>query len=154
MYTAPSTLPLDGACRCGAVRMRITKPPIMTSVCHCTGCQSMSSSAYSLTAMIPADGFEIIQGEPVPAGMHAPDLRHMGCPRCLSWMFTRVQGAPFVNVRPTLLEDTRWFRPFLETMTREALPWVSTPAVRRYDGFPPMDEFAELLEAYQTTPGA
>ncbi|HEY5819855.1 MAG TPA: GFA family protein [Mesorhizobium sp.] len=31
----------------------------MTAACHCTGCQKMASSAFLLTAMLPADGFEM-----------------------------------------------------------------------------------------------
>ena len=53
------TLPIEGHCRCGAVRMEISAPPVMTAACHCTGCQRMSGSAYSLTAMIPAEGFRV-----------------------------------------------------------------------------------------------
>ncbi len=42
-----------------------SRPPLATFACHCTGCQRMSSSAYSLSAMVPSDGFEILSGEPV-----------------------------------------------------------------------------------------
>lgn len=144
----PPRLPLEGQCRCGAVRIRINAPPLMTAVCHCTGCQAMSSSAFSLTAMLPVDAFEVVAGEPVVGGLHDPTQAHYGCARCLSWMFTRIQGAPFVNVRPTMLEDASWFVPWLETMTSEALPWVSIPATRSYARFPDMSEFPALLQAF------
>ena len=62
-------LPLDGSCRCGRVKLRITKPPMITMACHCTGCQKMSSSAYSLSAAIPTEGFEVTEGEPVIGGL-------------------------------------------------------------------------------------
>jgi len=42
-------LPWEGGCRCGAVRLRVTKPPLLTGICHCTGCRRMSGSAFSLT---------------------------------------------------------------------------------------------------------
>ena len=147
------SLPLQGQCRCGAVQIRVTAAPLMTAVCHCTGCQAMSSSAFSLTAMVPNNGFEVTAGEPVVGGMHDPAARHMGCAHCLSWMFTRIEGAPFVNVRPTMFADVSWFSPFLETMTREQLGWVTTPAVRSFEGFPRMDELPELLSAYADAVG-
>ena len=58
------TLPLDGACRCGRVKIRISAPPLLTMACHCTGCQRMSASAYSLSAAIPSEGFAVTAGEP------------------------------------------------------------------------------------------
>ena len=62
-------LPWEGGCRCGEVRFRVSAPPLLTAACHCTGCQRMSSSAYSLSAAIPSDGFEVTQGEPVLGGL-------------------------------------------------------------------------------------
>ena len=53
-------LPMEGSCRCGATRIRITAPPLMTAACHCRGCQKMAASAFSLTAMVPTEGFEVI----------------------------------------------------------------------------------------------
>ena len=73
---ARPTLPMEGTCRCGRVRIRISAPPLLTMACHCTGCQKMSSSAYSLSAAIPAEGFEVIEGEPVVGGLHGAS-RHM-----------------------------------------------------------------------------
>ena len=85
-------LPWEGGCRCGAVRIRVTKPPLLTAACHCTGCQRMSASAFSLTLSVPADGFEVIEGEPVIGGLHGPQAHHYHCDRCKSWMFTRIEG--------------------------------------------------------------
>lgn len=141
-------LPAEGGCRCNRVRFRITAPPLFTAACHCTGCQKMSSSAFSLTAAVPQEGFEVIAGETVIGGMHG-ELQHHFCAWCMSWMFTRAEMMPFVNVRPTMLDDPSWFVPFIETVTKEKLPWATTPAERSYEGFPPMEEFGELLSAYR-----
>lgn len=145
----PESLPIEGACRCGATRVRLSAAPRMTAACHCRGCQKMSSSAYSLTAMVPAEGFEVIEGEVVVGGARSPELRHFFCPDCMTWMFTRITGLDaLVNIRPTLLEDCSWFTPFIETMTREKLDWAETPARHRFDGFPEMADFEALLDAF------
>ena len=142
-------LPARGACRCGNVEIELSAPPLMTAACHCTGCQRMSASAYSLTAMIPAGGFSVTRGTPVVGGLHGPHLRHFFCPDCMTWMFTRVDGVDdFVNVRPTLLRDASWFVPFIETMTRERLAWARTPAVHGFAGFPPEEAYADLMAEY------
>ena len=144
-------LPLDGACRCGRVKIRIGAPPLLTMACHCTGCQRMSGSAYSLSAAIPAEGFAVTEGAPVVAGA-SPEAGHHFCPDCMTWMFTRPPGVDFfVNVRPTMLDDTSWFSPFIETYTSEKLAWATTRAVRSYERFPPMEDYEMLVGAYRAS---
>lgn len=130
------TLPAEGGCRCGRVRLKIS------------ACQSMSASAYSLSAAIPSDGFEVTEGEPVIGGLHGAS-RHFFCPHCMSWMFTRPEGLDwFVNLRPTMLDDPGWFTPFVETWTSEKLPWATTPAVHSYAALPTMEEYEALTAEF------
>jgi len=141
-------LPAEGGCRCGRVRLRIKAKPLLTMACHCTGCQRMSSSAYSLSVAIPSEGFEVTQGEPVIGGLHGTS-RHYFCSYCMSWMYTRTEGLDwFVNLRPTMLDDPSWFSPFIETWTGEKLPWATTPAVHSYAGLPALDEYERLVKEY------
>lgn len=142
------SLPLDGVCRCGRVKIRISAPPMLTMACHCTGCQRMSGSAYSLSAAIPAEGFAVIAGDPAVAGASA-EAGHHFCPDCMTWMFTRPAGFDFfVNVRPTMLDETGWYSPFIETYTSEKLAWAQTPAAHSYEKFPPMEDYEKLIGAY------
>ncbi len=142
-------LPLNGQCRCGKVRIEVSAAPIMTAVCHCTGCQTMSSSAFSLTAMIPSSGFKVTEGNPVIGGLHGPQQHHYFCAYCMTWMFTRIEGIDaFLNVRPSLFDDHSWFVPFLETMTKEKLPWAQTPALHHYEAFPPFEDFEKLMNEF------
>jgi len=146
-------LPLEGGCRCGQVRLRISAPPLVTSACHCTGCQRMSSSAFSLSAAIPSDGFAVTSGEPVVGGLQGA-AHHYCCPYCMTWMFTRAEGmAGFVNLRPTMLDDVAWFSPFIETYASEKLPWARTPAVHSYATFPPMEAYESLIREYAQAVG-
>ncbi|MDB5526212.1 MAG: glutathione-dependent formaldehyde-activating [Rhizobium sp.] len=145
------SLPSEGGCRCGRVKIRISKPPLLTMACHCTGCQKMSSSAYSLSAAIPAEGFEVVEGEPVIGGLHAA-AKHYFCGHCMTWMFTRPDGIDFfVNVRPTMLDDPEWFSPFIETWTSEKLPWATTPAKHSYEALPAMDAYEGLIKEYMAS---
>lgn len=143
-------LPWRGGCRCGTLRFEISQPPLIASVCHCRGCQLMTGSAFSTTLVIPVDGFAVISGTPVIGGLHGDDAHHQHCDRCKSWTFTTM-AAPemaFVNVRATMLDDASWFVPYMETQTAEMLPWATTPAVRRYERFPKMDEYEALAAEY------
>lgn len=147
------TLPMDGGCRCGQIRLRISAPPLLTMACHCTGCQTMSASAFSLSALIPAQAFAVIKGEPVIGGLHGA-ARHYFCPHCMSWMFTRMQGLDaFVNLRPTMLDDHSWFAPFIETYVCEKLPWAVTGAKHSFEKFPAMEAFGGLMGEYAAREG-
>jgi hypothetical protein len=142
-------LPWAGGCRCGETRIRVTAPPMLTMACHCAGCQRMSAGAFSLSVAIPADGFEVTQGEPVPGGL-SRDM-HYFCPRCMSWMFTRPPGMDwFVNIRAAVLDDHLWVVPFVETFTSEGLPWARTPAPHSFEKFPEMDGWQPLIAAFAT----
>jgi len=139
----------DGGCRCGQLRFSVKGAPLITMACHCTGCQRMTASAFSLSALYPSAAFAITAGEPVIGGLHGP-TRHFFCSHCMSWVFTRPEGMDdFVNVRATMLDDARSYRPFIETYTCEKLPWAATSAVHSFDKYPPMEQFPALLAEYR-----
>ena len=108
----------------------------------------MSGSAFSLTVMVPAEGFTITKGEPVIGGLKG-DNKHYFCPSCLSWVFTRpMQLASVVNIRSTMLDETGDVAPFIETCTGEKLQFVDLPVHRSYDVFPEAEDIGPLIEAF------
>ena len=138
----------EGGCRCGQVRFSLNTAPVITMACHCKGCQRMTASAFSLSALVPSGGFSVTEGDPVIGGLHG-GTRHYFCPHCMSWMFTIPEGVEgFVNVRTTLLDDPSGLDPYIETMTSEKLTWAVTPAVEGFDGFPAPADFGRLMRAY------
>lgn len=142
-------LPWDGGCRCSEVRLRVTKPPLLAGACHCTGCQQMSASAFSLSLTLPGDAIVLTAGEPLIGGTHHPVQHHWHCPRCKSWLFTRVEGFDwFVNLRPTMLDEHGWFAPFVDLWTREKLPWAETGAPRAYETAPDAEDWPALMAAF------
>jgi len=143
-----ASIPAEGGCRCGRLRLRVTGKPLFTAACHCRGCQKMSASAFSLTSCYAAGQFEIVTGEPVIGGLHGA-TRHYFCPHCLSWAFTRPEGMEeIVNLRTMMLDDPPRAPPFLETFTSEALPWAKTGATHSFEAFPPMERFQALLAEF------
>ena len=141
-------LPWSARCRCEQVRMTISAPPLITMACHCTGCQRMTASAYSLSIAVPVEGFAVTAGEPVIGGLHGPD-RHHHCPRCKSWLFTRPEGLDFmVNVRASMLEDPSWFQPYVETSRAEGFPWAETGAKHSFPGIPDVEAFGPLVAEF------
>ena len=47
-----------------------------------------------------------------------------------------------------MLDDPSGFTPFIETYTSEKLPWVSTPAVHRFEKFPAFSDYLRLTKDY------
>ncbi|NHF72205.1 GFA family protein [Paracoccus xiamenensis] len=137
-----------GSCRCGHVSIAVRGAPLMTFACHCTGCQRMTASAFSLSAMYP-EAAVTVEGETVLGGMRG-ELQHHFCPGCLSWLFTTTPlMGPMVNVRSSMLDGGPAQEPaFIECWTSEKLPWAQTGAAHSYEGFPPQEEFGPLMAAY------
>lgn len=137
-----------GTCRCGKVEFEVSAKPLITMACHCTGCQKMTSSAFSLSSLFQTTAFLIKSGEPVIGGLHG-GTRHFFCEHCMSWIFSRPEGMDdFVNVRPTLMSDSESYKPFIETYTDEKLEWAITGAEHSFPKFPPNERFPELLQEY------
>ena len=61
---AAMKLPLTGGCLCGALRYEIGEAPQMTYTCHCTDCQHLTSSAFSLAITVSDAAFRLVKGEP------------------------------------------------------------------------------------------
>jgi hypothetical protein len=143
------TLPMEGSCRCGQARFRVSRPPLFTAICHCTGCQKMTGGAYSTSVAVPIDGFTVTEGQTVIGGVHGERLHHQHCDHCKSWMFTTFEPATgFVNVRAMMLDDPRWFTPFIENYTSEAFPWARVDAPHSYEKFPAMEQYPALLAEF------
>ncbi|SLN53084.1 Glutathione-dependent formaldehyde-activating enzyme [Roseivivax jejudonensis] len=150
--TDPATdwkLPLTGRCRCGAVAVTVSKPPLVTMACHCRGCQAMTGGAFSLSVAVPDDGFDHQGADPVRGGTRGEGIAHFFCPDCMSWMFTRIEMLPgMVNLRATMLDDPAWAAPFVETQTDEKLPFAHVDAVASFARFPEMAEMQDLVERF------
>lgn len=137
-----------GGCRCGRVRFEATGNPLLTTACHCTGCQHMSASAYSLSEGYPSSAFRLTQGDTVIGGLHG-DARHYHCDYCKSWLYTQMDLVPdFTNVRLTAFDEPRQEPPFVETQTAEGLSWAKTGAEHSFERFPEMDEWPGLMQRF------
>lgn len=103
-----SPLHIEGSCMCGHMKLLVTAPPMMTMACHCKGCQKLSASAFSLSVMIPAGGFQVMGGTPKVGALHK-DSQYLFCSHCLNWLYTKPASTDqFVNVRPTMFDVPAW----------------------------------------------
>jgi len=129
-------LPIEGGCRCGHLRYRITKAPAFTFACHCTDCQQLTASAFSLGMAVADAGFALLGSEPrswAKTAGSGNQSRQYTCPTCAGWTHTRTDSVSGITIiRPSSLDDHAWVRPVAQIFTRSALPWALMPVQFSY----------------------
>ena len=56
--------PKTGGCQCGAIRYEIREAPHLVYTCHCTECQRLTGSAFSMALAVSAGVFHFAGTEP------------------------------------------------------------------------------------------
>ena len=120
-------LPQTGGCHCGKIRYEVVEEPRLVYTCHCTDCQRITSSAFSLGIALPEASFRLTAGEPRPIE-RVPDSGRLNtrfvCLDCACWIYSMPRGG-VVRVRAGTLDDTSWLRPTRHIWTRSKQPWVT-----------------------------
>ncbi len=123
---------LHGRCTCGAVRYRLTSPPLFVHCCHCRWCQRETGSAFALNAMIEADRVVLLQGEPEMVATPSNSGRGqkiLRCPTCkvALWSHYAGSGDKVCFVRVGTLEEPDRLPPDIHIFTASKQPWVLLP---------------------------
>jgi len=135
-------LPQTGGCQCGAPRYEITEAPRMVYSCHCTDCQRLTSSAFSMAVVVATEAFRLTIGEPRPLQKTADSGRlatRWVCPQCGSWICGAPTPGAALRVRAGTLDDTSWLRPTAHFWTRSKQPWIVLPEGDRSFATQPAD---------------
>ena len=123
--------PVSGGCACGAVRYRLNRAPFAVFTCHCTDCQTLTTSVFSLNGVVRADSLEFVAGETTmwlrtaESGNRIP--QHI-CAACGVRIFTEPpDGSGTRTLRLGTLDDTSWLLPAAGIFMISAQPWVRMP---------------------------
>ena len=123
---------MQGKFTCGALRYRLTDPPLVVHAFHCSWCQRESGSAFALNAMIEADRLDLMAG--IPEETHLPSASGSGqivlrCPACKVALWSHYSGAgrKLAFVRVGTLLDPASCPPDVHIFTATRLPWVLVP---------------------------
>jgi hypothetical protein len=130
-----------GGCECGALRYELTADPIATAMCHCTQCQTQSGSAFSMTQVVPADGFAFTRGEPklyTGKSDGGADKQMFFCGTCGVRICNRLSSRPAtVNLKPGTLDDPSEAVPVVAVWTSSKQPWSPLPeGIRQFEKNP------------------
>jgi hypothetical protein len=151
MSRLPS-FPIEGGCACGAVRYALMAPPIAVYTCHCTACQTLSASAFSMAMPVFRKDFEVTRGQAATwlrTAASGTRIPQRFCADCGVRLFTEPPGGPHsLTIRPGTLDDTSWLKPIAAFWTRSAQPWATfDPDVLLYDTQP--TDFVPVMRAWQ-----
>ena len=154
-------LPQTGGCQCGAIRYEITQAPQMVYTCHCSDCQRITSSAFSMALVLPDGACRLVKGEPRVVQRTA-DSGHLTirwvCPDCGSW----ICGAPRTSaatpgavraIRAGTLDDTSWLHATTHFWTRSKQPWIALPEGSHVFETQPSDLIGFFASGGQAKPG-
>jgi hypothetical protein len=145
--------PAVGGCSCGKLRYRVTKEPLTVYICHCHQCQKRTGSAFSMSLVMPADGFHFDEGEPVRSErvLHDGQKNYsISCSACYSRLYTqRTQRniSATLNLRAGTLDDTSRIRPVAQMWTSSAQPWAVQQDILSYSEQP--TDYTPWLDAWK-----
>jgi hypothetical protein len=114
---------LSGSCLCGAVRY--TSGAV---ICHCTHCQKISGSAFSVNVIVPASS---VTWEGQSPASYA-DIGESGkanlrkfCPGCGSSIAAEAAALPeALIIKAGTLDERWWLKPNTHLWASSAQPWV------------------------------
>lgn len=147
-----ASLPLIGGCNCGAVRYRVSRPPLTVYICHCQLCQKRTGSPFSMSIVFARGGLEITAGELQRNERTAPNGARSAsfvCGACHSRIHTEQEGGPTFNLRGGTLDDTRWVRPAAQFWTSSAQPWAIVAGILSYEEQPKPTDYADMVSAWE-----
>jgi hypothetical protein len=117
----------SGGCLCGAVRYECNAEPLGMAICHCTHCQKVSGSAFSVNIVVPASSVTW-QGQSASyadTGESGKPLSRKFCGNCGSSLATETEALPgAIVIKAGTLDDKSWLKPNYHIWTRSAQPWV------------------------------
>ena len=128
---------IEGGCRCGAVRYRVTAPPLWVSHCHCSDCRRSSGAPVSTFVGVATDAFAFVSGTP---GLHesSPGVKRHFCRDCgtpLTYEATIYPGE--VHIMAGSLDAPEHIAPQRHVFTRDQMPWLQVDDdLPRHDTLP------------------
>lgn len=122
-------LPIYGGCQCKSIRYEISQMPLTMYACHCTECQTQSTSGFGMSMPTPKYGFRLTQGNHKIWARTSDSGRQVECAFC-SECGTRLYHLPsrnksIINVKPGTLDNKKLFEPVGNLWVKSAQHWVS-----------------------------
>ncbi len=122
--------PIHGACQCGGVTYQLLAKPLKVVACHCKECQKLSTSAFSITAIVKREDV-VFQGEMQEWSRRAESGNISGakfCPTCGNRIYHfNPDDMSTIKLKPSNLSDTSLIQPTVHAWVSEKQDWYVIP---------------------------
>ncbi len=124
--------PIEASCQCGQLSYRLLTAPKMVLACHCRECQKLSTSPFSVTAIVDAKAIEF-DGELKEWSRQADSGNSNAakfCPGCGNRIYHYNPAEPEtikLKLKPVGLADDTLFEPTAHVWVSEKLDWYQLP---------------------------
>jgi hypothetical protein len=120
---------VDGRCHCGQITFEAEIDPDRVRICHCTDCQSLSGSAFRLTAPTREADFRLLGGRPklyVKTAESGARRVQAFCGECGSPIYATTAGGDnrTFGIRVGTLRQRAQLAPKRQFWSRSKLPWL------------------------------
>ena len=120
---------VDGACHCGRITFEADIDPQRVRICHCTDCQTLSGSAFRITAPTGEANFHLLTGTPkqyIKTGESGAPRIQAFCGDCGSAIYaTSAAGENRTfGIRVGTLKQRARLTPDRQFWVRSKLPWL------------------------------
>ena len=120
---------IDGGCHCGRLGYEAEIDPDKVGVCHCTDCQTLTGSAFSMFVPVPKASFRLTSGQPkiyVKTAESGAKRAQAFCAECGTRIYASaaVDDPPVFNVRVGTVRQRGELRPKVQLWCRSAQPWT------------------------------
>lgn len=121
---------VDGTCHCGLITYTAEIDPDNVSICHCTDCQVLTSSAFRIVAVTLKDSFRLLSGVPkfyVKTATSGTKRAQAFCPDCGTQLYSSViPGNPETHgLRVGSIRQRAQLRPSRQIWCQSAFAWVN-----------------------------
>lgn len=116
-----------GGCLCGAVRYRISGPPLRGRICHCGVCRRISGAPFLTWAVLASGQHRWTSGEPTSFRSSQRVIRQF-CQACgspLSFRFDDAVSDQIFGVTVGSLDQPEAFPATRHNWTSRRLPWIT-----------------------------
>lgn len=132
---------IDGNCHCGAIAYEAELDPARVRLCHCNDCQSLSGTAFRITAPVREADFRLLRGEPkiyIKTAQSGRKRIQAFCGDCGSPIYATKpegEGDRTFGIRAGTIRQRRELTPGRQYWRASALSWVrAMECLETFDG--------------------
>ncbi|PVI01268.1 hypothetical protein DM02DRAFT_525332 [Periconia macrospinosa] len=121
----------SGSCFCGAIKLSFTGDPIACGLCHCHDCRKLTSSAFSVSYIVPLANLTLTGATPKEIHKSSDSgnkVTNYFCGECGSPLYGKGAFGENVVVRAGCLDGDELEKaaPQLELYSERRVPWLGT----------------------------